>query len=521
MLSRVCMQMLGCRRSDQRAWADSQTANLFYLDYVLDMCMKIGCDERVLSPEIQGTILHTIWVLLNDDVCVCATKICPVCMIPSNIITVLQDTCEFISESESPREKLLPCLIHALAHPRNWIHASNAFGLLVQTGGMTPRVAVESMLSEDLLSCRKRIRGWLRDNLSSDEKIKTLLFSTLIEKITWIAPELISLMEELHRPIDATRLESDDRSMHYRRTMAACDLCYHLLRLLELACQSASRWLLLSRPDQELIRTRLAELLAWGLRTFGPNSHLNKLVHEIHSQTNGSVSRFGKDVRPSMTLEMLGPYLGILVSLEHTVVVAKLKENDEGEGLSERRQHAEICDVWNSFLRILYDFSLSPDVLKDCLDCLSDSEKSGLHHPHEDDSGSINAIISSLSRKDWKTTNEKKDASSTRGLLHQASFSNLAIPEEFLDPILNVPMLDPVILPDSRVTLDRKTIQRHLSISSTDPFSRRELKEEDLIPNVEMQSRLFQFLRKEGLQEDCLPSHDAAPSQQGNTTDLP
>jgi hypothetical protein len=43
-------------------------------------------------------------------------------------------------------------------------------------------------------------------------------------------------------------------------------------------------------------------------------------------------------------------------------------------------------------------------------------------------------------------------------------------PDEFLDPILSTLMLDPVTLPDSRVTLDRSTIERHLRSSATDPF---------------------------------------------------
>ena len=70
----------------------------------------------------------------------------------------------------------------------------------------------------------------------------------------------------------------------------------------------------------------------------------------------------------------------------------------------------------------------------------------------------------------------------------------LLVPEEFLDPILNVLMKDPVILPDSKVTLDRKTIQRHLTVSPTDPFSRCELKEEDLIPNRDLKKKVEEWL---------------------------
>jgi len=36
------------------------------------------------------------------------------------------------------------------------------------------------------------------------------------------------------------------------------------------------------------------------------------------------------------------------------------------------------------------------------------------------------------------------------------------VPEEFLDPVLGTVMNDPVTLPNSKVTLDRTTIIRHL-----------------------------------------------------------
>ena len=43
-------------------------------------------------------------------------------------------------------------------------------------------------------------------------------------------------------------------------------------------------------------------------------------------------------------------------------------------------------------------------------------------------------------------------------------------PDEFLDPITAAIMMDPVILPDSQVTVDRTTIERQISIQGTDPF---------------------------------------------------
>ena len=46
------------------------------------------------------------------------------------------------------------------------------------------------------------------------------------------------------------------------------------------------------------------------------------------------------------------------------------------------------------------------------------------------------------------------------------------IPEQFLDPIMDSLMTDPVILPSSHITIDRVTIARHLLSDQSDPFNR-------------------------------------------------
>jgi len=70
------------------------------------------------------------------------------------------------------------------------------------------------------------------------------------------------------------------------------------------------------------------------------------------------------------------------------------------------------------------------------------------------------------------------------------------IPDEFLDPILQTLMLDPVKLPTSNVTVDRSTITRHLLSNSTDPFNREALTVEELIPDVELKARIDQWIQR-------------------------
>ena len=50
-------------------------------------------------------------------------------------------------------------------------------------------------------------------------------------------------------------------------------------------------------------------------------------------------------------------------------------------------------------------------------------------------------------------------------------------------------MEDPVILPSSRVSIDRSTIKAHLLSDSTDPFNRVPLKLEDVIDDVELKQK--------------------------------
>ncbi|OVA12138.1 U box domain [Macleaya cordata] len=75
------------------------------------------------------------------------------------------------------------------------------------------------------------------------------------------------------------------------------------------------------------------------------------------------------------------------------------------------------------------------------------------------------------------------------------------IPDEFLDPIQYTLMRDPVILPSSRITVDRPVIQRHLLSDNSDPFNRSHLTQDMLIPDVELKARIEDFIRSQGLKK--------------------
>ena len=68
------------------------------------------------------------------------------------------------------------------------------------------------------------------------------------------------------------------------------------------------------------------------------------------------------------------------------------------------------------------------------------------------------------------------------------------IPEEFQDPLMQVLMRDPVLLPASKTIVDRSTIARHLLSDPTDPFTRTPLKMEEVVPDTQLKQRINEFI---------------------------
>lgn len=52
------------------------------------------------------------------------------------------------------------------------------------------------------------------------------------------------------------------------------------------------------------------------------------------------------------------------------------------------------------------------------------------------------------------------------------------------------------MLPDSRVVVDRSTIERHLLTSSTDPYSRSHLAADMLIPQPDLETKIAKWIEE-------------------------
>ncbi|ORX94013.1 hypothetical protein K493DRAFT_315713 [Basidiobolus meristosporus CBS 931.73] len=84
------------------------------------------------------------------------------------------------------------------------------------------------------------------------------------------------------------------------------------------------------------------------------------------------------------------------------------------------------------------------------------------------------------------------------------------VPDEFLDPLMYSVMEDPVILPTSNITVDRSTIKSHLLSDSIDPFNRKPLTIDMVIPNTELKEKILAFRqqkRQEKLSRSGTASH--------------
>jgi ubiquitin conjugation factor E4 B len=75
-------------------------------------------------------------------------------------------------------------------------------------------------------------------------------------------------------------------------------------------------------------------------------------------------------------------------------------------------------------------------------------------------------------------------------------------PEEFLDPLMQEFMTDPVLLPTSNSVVDRRTITQHLLNNDTDPFNRKHLSIEDVVPAIELKEKMKLWLESKRAARD-------------------
>merc|ERR1711972_755649 len=81
----------------------------------------------------------------------------------------------------------------------------------------------------------------------------------------------------------------------------------------------------------------------------------------------------------------------------------------------------------------------------------------------------------------------------------EAALAAVNVPDEYLDPIMQDIMLDPVLLPTSQTIMDRRVIERHIMSNDDDPFNRMPLAVKDLVPQTELRDQIHAFCAKHGI----------------------
>ncbi|KAF9974459.1 hypothetical protein BGZ73_002117 [Actinomortierella ambigua] len=86
------------------------------------------------------------------------------------------------------------------------------------------------------------------------------------------------------------------------------------------------------------------------------------------------------------------------------------------------------------------------------------------------------------------------------------------IPDKYLDPLLYTLMEDPVILPNSKVSIDRSTIKSHLLSDAHDPFNRSPLTINEVIDDVELRNEIqaWKAAQRAKRRQQGAPSSSAA-----------
>ena len=84
-------------------------------------------------------------------------------------------------------------------------------------------------------------------------------------------------------------------------------------------------------------------------------------------------------------------------------------------------------------------------------------------------------------------------------LKHEKEIYKTDIPDEYIDPLLMVPIDEPMECPESRTIVDRVSILNHLVYSETDPFTNLRLTKTMLIEHnnlSEVKDRCIEFKNK-------------------------
>ncbi|KAL4860036.1 E3 ubiquitin-protein ligase RNF123 [Chlorella vulgaris] len=482
------------------------------LRHIVEFVVSHLEDERVVSPEVQARLMHMVLEGVQE-----------------------LDLLKELGSNAVARRCLLPALMRVFARPHLWGQASNFFALLVEgCGFLHPPAAYPPQFVGPVT----QLRQLFKQACLEDAELCSAFLHHLFDHVNRMLTELVASLESMEssmRPGGA----GAPSSQLLRLLTSTADYALVLLRTLELMAAEMPQLFL--GPGSGVNMTQVAEVLGFAV------------PHFVSGRAGQALQRLASYRAVSQQLRlrsahMLQPLAGLVVALwEAEQEQAAGSSSDtpaSGPGGSAaagaeagtssgeaadgsfpmQQQRQQPAKRGHLLLQAVgKQPALTDDVLRGLL-----SARLAEVEPLSPEAAAAEqakpAAQQELSRKEamQRLSNAVESLLATRSAAAAAAavfrvtrgggggtpgtdamggvsedVEVAEAPDEFLDPILSTLMLDPVTLPDSRVTLDRSTIERHLRSSATDPFSRAPLAKEQLIPNTALLHKIEEWQQQQ------------------------
>lgn len=205
---------------------------------------------------------------------------------------------------------------------------------------------------------------------------------------------------------------------------------------------------------------------------------------QLTNETVATMSLFTKDLSPSFTTSEIVDRVAAMVNYTLNTLVGPKAANLKVENT--QKYHFDAKTLLGEFVDIYLNLGVEESFI-------TAVARDGRSYKAENLQNATRIIVQKNIKapdviESWKTLVKRFIAAKELDDLEEADMGE--IPDEFMDPLMADWMRDPVILPASRIVIDKSVIASHLLSDPTDPFTRAPLKIEDVIPNDELKARI-------------------------------
>ena len=291
----------------------------------------------------------------------------------------------------------------------------------------------------------------------ADRELLAEFLDRLFNTLNWTITEFSVACKDLLEDQRSNRLTPEGRQ-HQRKCTVMFELSVTLERVLEfISLDLPSAFLDSSSLDLRRLRESL--LFVLGHATTGPDAANFEEILTKNLAPPDKVSRAA----------ILAPIAGILLNLD---AAAEKRAASASQGASCEPRSGYKSSIVTELARNIHSRDVSQ------LEYLRDFEWPSSFETPTSKLAALRAFVEKV--------REGKDEVARVHEIEDAA----QVPEEFVDPIMQTTMTDPVTLPGSGVVVDRETIKRHLLCDGSDPFSRSPLDESMLVDAVELRERI-------------------------------